>query len=157
MILQIHDRCYRLGCRWFVVTTYNKWAFGVFSKGSALAESYYDCIFLIYLFAGWTSAFITPPKPYDSVEPTILQCLVFWIQSSMDCSGKWDIDEVSAGMRSRPRYDIRCPKRRAEDEDVVDPARIRRRSSHTLPSRVCLASDFAFTNEAAALAVAFAR
>ncbi|KAF9520858.1 hypothetical protein BS47DRAFT_1286640 [Hydnum rufescens UP504] len=136
--MKIHDRCHRLGCRWFVVTTYNTWAFGVFSKG-------------------WTSAFITRPKPYCSVAPTILQCLVYWIQSSMDCSGKWDIDEVSVGVRPPSHYDISSRKRGVEDEDLVVPTKTRRRSSYALPSRVCSVSDFAFTDETAALAVALAR
>ncbi|KAG8729541.1 hypothetical protein FRC12_020897, partial [Ceratobasidium sp. 428] len=68
----IYDDCVRGNTHYFVLTTYNEWAFGAFSRG-------------------WTTAWITPPKPYDAGSatapgPTILQSLLFWMHSAQQFS-----------------------------------------------------------------------
>ncbi|CAE6520126.1 unnamed protein product [Rhizoctonia solani] len=64
----IYDDCVRGGTHYFVLTTYNEWAFGAFSRG-------------------WTTAWVTPPKPYNAGSPTvpgptILQSILFWMHSA---------------------------------------------------------------------------
>ncbi|KAF8610402.1 hypothetical protein BDV93DRAFT_517527 [Ceratobasidium sp. AG-I] len=64
----IYDDCVRGDTHYFVLTTYNEWAFGAFSRG-------------------WTTAWITPPKPYNAGSPsvpgpTILQSILFWMHSA---------------------------------------------------------------------------
>ncbi|CAE6403061.1 unnamed protein product [Rhizoctonia solani] len=64
----IYDDCVKGGTHYFVLTTYNEWAFGAFSRG-------------------WTTAWITPPKPYNTGSPTIpgptiLQSILFWMHSA---------------------------------------------------------------------------
>ncbi|CAE7202335.1 unnamed protein product [Rhizoctonia solani] len=64
----IYDDCVRGGTHYFVLTTYNEWAFGAFSRG-------------------WTTAWVTPPKPYNAgcptvPGPTILQSILFWMHSA---------------------------------------------------------------------------
>ncbi|KAG9087920.1 hypothetical protein FRC06_002306, partial [Ceratobasidium sp. 370] len=68
----IYDDCVRGDTHYFVITTYNEWAFGAFSRG-------------------WTTAWITPPKPYNAGSasvpgPTILQSLLFWMHSAQQFS-----------------------------------------------------------------------
>ncbi|CEL52141.1 hypothetical protein RSOLAG1IB_00679 [Rhizoctonia solani AG-1 IB] len=64
----IYDDCVRGGTHYFVLTTYNQWTFGAFSRG-------------------WTTAWVTPPKPYDAGSPTVpgptvLQSILFWMHSA---------------------------------------------------------------------------
>ncbi|CAE6393229.1 unnamed protein product [Rhizoctonia solani] len=64
----IYDDCVRGGTHYFVLTTYNQWAFGAFSRG-------------------WTTAWVTPPKPYNAGSPTVpgptvLQSILFWMHSA---------------------------------------------------------------------------
>ncbi|CAE6509536.1 unnamed protein product [Rhizoctonia solani] len=64
----IYDDCVKGGTHYFVLTTYNEWAFGAFSRG-------------------WTTAWVTPPKPYNAGSPTvpgptILQSILFWMHSA---------------------------------------------------------------------------
>ncbi|KIM27936.1 hypothetical protein M408DRAFT_9134 [Serendipita vermifera MAFF 305830] len=64
---KIYDECTRANCRWFVVTTYYQWTFGVFSEG-------------------FQAAFITldvpSPRPYVPYI-TPLQALHYWLASAM--------------------------------------------------------------------------
>ncbi|KEP54878.1 hypothetical protein V565_011720 [Rhizoctonia solani 123E] len=59
----IHDRCEEHQCHFFIVTTYEQWAFGCFSKE-------------------WTHAFITQPYSYSDYRPTIMERTLHWILSA---------------------------------------------------------------------------
>ncbi|KAF8610430.1 hypothetical protein BDV93DRAFT_15907 [Ceratobasidium sp. AG-I] len=59
----IHDRCEEHQCHFFIVTTYDQWAFGCFSKE-------------------WTRAFITSPYSYDDTRPTIMERTLHWVLSA---------------------------------------------------------------------------
>ncbi|TFK76471.1 hypothetical protein BDN72DRAFT_237532 [Pluteus cervinus] len=72
---KIWDLCVRRNTHWFVITTYNQWAFGVFS-------------------AGWTSVFISTIYPFDLHGPTILECLVYWVASAMHIPGAGELPQV---------------------------------------------------------------
>ncbi|KAF8959061.1 hypothetical protein BDZ97DRAFT_1423631 [Flammula alnicola] len=61
---KIWDTCYSNNCRWFVLTSYTQWVFGVFSKTMR-------------------TAFLSSIYKYDSTSPTILELLTYWIASSM--------------------------------------------------------------------------
>ncbi|KAJ3998183.1 hypothetical protein F5050DRAFT_1806143 [Lentinula boryana] len=61
---KLWDLCVRRNTPWFVLTSYNHWTFGMFSKG-------------------WTAAFISGVYEYDHHSPTITECLTFWIASAM--------------------------------------------------------------------------
>ncbi|QRV86487.1 hypothetical protein RhiJN_14505 [Ceratobasidium sp. AG-Ba] len=84
----IYDDCVRGNTHYFVLTTYNQWAFGAFSRG-------------------WTTAWVTPPKPYNAGNasapgPTILQSLLFWMHSAQQFS----LSEQSTTRQERTR-DVR--------------------------------------------------
>ncbi|KAG8932551.1 hypothetical protein FRC02_000929 [Tulasnella sp. 418] len=76
---ELYSRCWATNARWFVVTTYENWIFGVFSET-------------------WESAAITAIHPYTSKQPNIIECLFFWLFSAMH-QDRWDwaykIPEVS--------------------------------------------------------------
>ncbi|KAF8710213.1 hypothetical protein RHS03_02306, partial [Rhizoctonia solani] len=59
----IHDRCEERQCRFFIITTYEQWAFGCFSKE-------------------WTHAFITQPYSYSDSRPTIMERTLHWVLSA---------------------------------------------------------------------------
>ncbi|CAE6349468.1 unnamed protein product [Rhizoctonia solani] len=59
----IHDRCEEHQCHFFIVTTYDQWAFGCFSKE-------------------WTHAFITQPYSYSDSRPTIMERTLHWVLSA---------------------------------------------------------------------------
>ncbi|CAE6509411.1 unnamed protein product [Rhizoctonia solani] len=59
----IHDRCEEHQCHFFIVTTYEQWAFGCFSKE-------------------WTHAFITQPYSYSDSQPTITERTLHWVLSA---------------------------------------------------------------------------
>ncbi|KAG9103020.1 hypothetical protein FRC06_000468 [Ceratobasidium sp. 370] len=59
----IHDRCEEHQSHFFIVTSYEQWAFGCFSKA-------------------WTRAFITPPYAYSDARPTIMERTLHWVLSA---------------------------------------------------------------------------
>ncbi|KAG8958972.1 hypothetical protein FRC05_008259 [Tulasnella sp. 425] len=61
---QVYDYCVTQGNYFFVLTSYEFWAFGVFS-------------------VDYTSAQVTDPISYDSKKPTVLASLMYWTQSAM--------------------------------------------------------------------------
>ncbi|KAG8911308.1 hypothetical protein FRC01_005781, partial [Tulasnella sp. 417] len=73
---QIYDYCVIQGNFFFILTTYDYWAFGVFS-------------------ADYTAAQVTDPLPYDLSEPNILECLLYWTQSARLVPGMFEIPLVS--------------------------------------------------------------
>jgi len=72
---KIWDLSIETNCPWFVLSTYWGWVFGVFSKGRSRA---------------WISSVIK----YSDDDPTVLECLVYWICSSMRLPGGFEIPEV---------------------------------------------------------------
>ncbi|KAL0946926.1 hypothetical protein HGRIS_013087 [Hohenbuehelia grisea] len=65
---KIWDTCVEKDTRWFVVTTYQQWVFGVFTKG-------------------WTTAYVTSPYECDEYGPTILEFLTYWVACAMQLPG----------------------------------------------------------------------
>ncbi|KAF9069660.1 hypothetical protein BDP27DRAFT_1222193 [Rhodocollybia butyracea] len=61
---KLWDLCVSKNTPWFVLTSYNHWTFGMFSKG-------------------WTSAFISGVYEHKTFSPTVVECLTFWIASAM--------------------------------------------------------------------------
>ncbi|KAI0062287.1 hypothetical protein BV25DRAFT_1825729 [Artomyces pyxidatus] len=61
---QLYDMCTANKTPWFVLTNYQSWVFGVFSRG-------------------WTNVFIVSNQRHDSIRPTVLETLLYWICSSM--------------------------------------------------------------------------
>lgn len=59
----IHDRCEEHQCHFFIVTSYEQWAFGCFSEE-------------------WTRAFISSPYSYDEDRPTIMERTLHWVLSA---------------------------------------------------------------------------
>ncbi|WOO78950.1 uncharacterized protein LOC62_02G002487 [Vanrija pseudolonga] len=60
--------CKRLNTRWFAITDWKRWTFGCFSDDQ-------------------THAWISPIIQYDSRDPTVLQALFYWAQSSRGKEG----------------------------------------------------------------------
>lgn len=77
---KVWDSCFSCDCRWFVVTTYRYWVFGVFSPD-------------------WGDVFVSPLYTYDSCDPTILELLLFWVVSAMGYEGGWIPPETRAGSK----------------------------------------------------------
>ncbi|KAI6167044.1 hypothetical protein EDD17DRAFT_1542593 [Pisolithus thermaeus] len=71
--------------RWFVVTTYRYWVFGVFSPD-------------------WSDVFVSPLYKYDSCDPTILELLLFWVVSAMGYEGGWTPPET----RTQLKLPVQC-------------------------------------------------
>ncbi|KAG8918926.1 hypothetical protein FRC01_001578 [Tulasnella sp. 417] len=69
---QIYDYCHGQGRHYFVLTTYEYWVFGVFSLN-------------------FTSAQVSDIIPYSHTEPTVLECITYWVQSSMFVPGCFEI------------------------------------------------------------------
>ncbi|KII88526.1 hypothetical protein PLICRDRAFT_627362 [Plicaturopsis crispa FD-325 SS-3] len=78
---KIWDLCVRKGTPWFVVSTYMGWVFGAFS-------------------AGWTKAWVSPIKEFDAYDPSVIQCLVYWLAAAGGLKGCWEIPKVC----SEPKY-----------------------------------------------------
>ncbi|KDQ60847.1 hypothetical protein JAAARDRAFT_55585 [Jaapia argillacea MUCL 33604] len=72
---KLSDLCLSKHCPWFVLSTCWGWVFGAFSNG-------------------WTRAFVSPIISFDSEEPTVLSCLVYWFASSTGLPGTWKIPKV---------------------------------------------------------------
>ncbi|KDQ21374.1 hypothetical protein BOTBODRAFT_25814 [Botryobasidium botryosum FD-172 SS1] len=81
---QIFDYVVAQGTHYFILSTYHGWVFGCFSEM-------------------YTTAWVTPPKPHDTKGPTIIQCLLYWIQSSMSAEGGFVIPEVRGEPKILPR------------------------------------------------------
>lgn len=50
----------------------------------------------------YTSASVTEPLPYNLQGPTILQCIIYWLQSSLFLPGSFEIPEVSNTIHPNP-------------------------------------------------------
>ncbi|KAJ4487985.1 hypothetical protein J3R30DRAFT_3654361 [Lentinula aciculospora] len=61
---KLWDLCVKRNTPWFILTSYNHWTFGMFSRG-------------------WTAAFISGVYEHNNYSPTITECLTFWIASAM--------------------------------------------------------------------------
>ncbi|KDQ14079.1 hypothetical protein BOTBODRAFT_55793 [Botryobasidium botryosum FD-172 SS1] len=72
---QIYDYAIVQGARFFIVSTYESWVFGCFSKN-------------------YSTAWVAPPIHYNSRGPTLVQYLIYWVQSAMSAEGGWLIPEV---------------------------------------------------------------
>jgi len=103
---KVWDECFRRRCHWFVITTYWGWAFGAFSQG-------------------WTVGYISNFHLSGQLQPTILECLIFWLGSSMGKSGGWQIPEVSREPAFIPRQipctfrDIILPSQYVQDRSAL--------------------------------------
>ncbi|KAF8843938.1 hypothetical protein BDN67DRAFT_963422 [Paxillus ammoniavirescens] len=62
---KLWDICVRKQCFYFIVTSYQQWAFGVFSDG-------------------WTKAYISPPFDARAREPTVMHVILYWLASALD-------------------------------------------------------------------------
>ncbi|KAF9241359.1 hypothetical protein BU15DRAFT_73485 [Melanogaster broomeanus] len=62
---KIWDLCVRKQCFYFIVTSYQQWAFGVFSDG-------------------WTRAYISPPFDARARQPTVMHAILYWLSSALD-------------------------------------------------------------------------
>ncbi|EGN97568.1 hypothetical protein SERLA73DRAFT_161551 [Serpula lacrymans var. lacrymans S7.3] len=62
---RIWDICTSKRSPYFILTSYQKWIFGSFSRG-------------------WTAAFVSPVYDSSSHNPTIIQALVYWLASAAD-------------------------------------------------------------------------
>ncbi|KAG8914549.1 hypothetical protein FRC01_004011 [Tulasnella sp. 417] len=69
---QLYDYCHGQGHHYFILTTYDHWVFGVFSLN-------------------FTSAQVSDVIPYSHTEPTVLECITYWVQSSMFVPGCFEI------------------------------------------------------------------
>lgn len=50
----------------------------------------------------YTSAAVTEPLPYDLEGPTILQCIKYWLQSSLFLPGSFEVPEVRSDVEAKP-------------------------------------------------------
>lgn len=79
---QLWDICKQKNTRWFILTNYTDWVFGCFSRGQlSILRLVLD---INAKFLGWTRGFVTEVTTADAKNPTVLQCLLYWLTSSMD-------------------------------------------------------------------------
>ncbi|KAG9017523.1 hypothetical protein FRB90_000948 [Tulasnella sp. 427] len=71
VLAQVYDYCFNQDHCFWIITTYEYWVFGVFSKDYELA-------------------LVTEPISFDNASPTVLQCIVYWLQSSVFRAGAFE-------------------------------------------------------------------
>ncbi|KAG8918178.1 hypothetical protein FRC01_002018 [Tulasnella sp. 417] len=81
VLAQVYDYCREQKHHFFIITTYEYWMFGVFLQD-------------------YTVAAVTKPVPYDHKGPTIIQCITYWLQSSLFLPGSFEIPEDSMVLNS---------------------------------------------------------
>ncbi|KAF9451052.1 hypothetical protein P691DRAFT_663990 [Macrolepiota fuliginosa MF-IS2] len=94
---KLWDTCVQHNTKWFILTSWNVWAFGGFSDG-------------------WCSGYISDIWHLDEHTPTVLECITFWIASAMECEDGYQRPKVGCVDLSSPRY-INMPARL---HDVLD-------------------------------------
>ncbi|KAJ7079296.1 hypothetical protein B0H15DRAFT_518829 [Mycena belliarum] len=79
---KLWDICVQRKTRWFILTSYEQWVFGVFSEG-------------------WTIGFVSEVMQFDAQGPTVLEALAFWIACAMRLPGCRSVpkvrEEITAG------------------------------------------------------------
>ncbi|KAI6031808.1 hypothetical protein BKA83DRAFT_4205609 [Pisolithus microcarpus] len=60
----VWDTCVRRQSTYFVVTSYQQWVFGAFSRG-------------------FTNAFVSPPMGAQSRDPTVIHAAIYWLASAL--------------------------------------------------------------------------
>ncbi|KAJ3571878.1 hypothetical protein NP233_g3450 [Leucocoprinus birnbaumii] len=93
------DTCVKNNTKWFVITSWNVWAFGCFSDG-------------------WCSAVISDIWHLDEHTPNVLECLTYWIASAMGRSGAYRKPKVPEPLNAL-QAEIELPITQAE---TVTPA-----------------------------------
>lgn len=61
---KLWDTCVRRQSTYFVVTSYQQWVFGAFSRG-------------------FTNAFVSPPMAAQSCDPTVIHAAIYWLASAL--------------------------------------------------------------------------
>ncbi|KAI0788919.1 hypothetical protein BC629DRAFT_469218 [Irpex lacteus] len=94
----IHGRCKADNIDHFVLTTYEHWVFGAFAAGQYPNASNEAKRLIDTTSADHPTAYISPPIPRSSTDPTIMEMLMFWtLSSASDGEGWWapafDADE----------------------------------------------------------------
>ncbi|KAJ7279692.1 hypothetical protein C8J57DRAFT_1303986 [Mycena rebaudengoi] len=82
---KIWDTCVCRKTRWFALTSYNQWVFGAFSEG-------------------WTVGFVSEVYYFDSIGPTILELLSFWIACAMRLPGGAVLPKVRERLTAGPPH-----------------------------------------------------
>ncbi|KAI0319369.1 hypothetical protein OF83DRAFT_1110700 [Amylostereum chailletii] len=85
---KVYDTCVAKGCRYFILSNYNSFALGVFTEG-------------------YTTAFVVKGPDCTSTKPNILECLFYWIASSMRVPSSFCVPEVG-DEHSRPFDECPC-------------------------------------------------
>ena len=94
---KLYDICRDSGYKWFVITTYNHWIFGTWSAGRNTSLN-------LVIFArshngrsiDWSGVEITQVLPFDKTRiVTLVEILVFWVQSSRGKVRYWHPAPVS--------------------------------------------------------------
>ncbi|KAF8628442.1 hypothetical protein AX15_003958 [Amanita polypyramis BW_CC] len=99
---KLWDICVDRQTPWFILTSYNHWVFGAFSRG-------------------WTTAFVSRIYDYEYFSPTIVECLTYWVASALHIRGTWKIPDVSEPLEGIV-HPIEVPDREPFDDDMSDPA-----------------------------------
>jgi len=84
---KLWDGCDRSKCPFFVVSTYVGWVFGAFSSG-------------------WTTAFVSRVYPSDSMDPTIVLALTYWLSCAMGCPDGWSVPILEEELMEHSRREI---------------------------------------------------
>ncbi|KAG8943421.1 hypothetical protein FRC04_002886 [Tulasnella sp. 424] len=82
-LAQVYDYCKEQEHCFWIITTYEYWVFGVFSKD-------------------YKTAMVTEPLAYDRVKPTILECIIYWLQSAHFRPGSFEIPKATKLPSTRP-------------------------------------------------------
>lgn len=72
---RLHDFCYGHDSHYFIVATYEQWAFGCFSSF-------------------WGTGYVAPPMNFDAKAPTVIQAAMYWLDSAREHPQGYQIPET---------------------------------------------------------------
>ncbi|KAJ7740446.1 hypothetical protein DFH07DRAFT_965335 [Mycena maculata] len=72
----VWDTCVVSKTRWFALTSYDQWVFGLFSEGR------------------WTIGFVSRVYQFDACHPTVLEVLAFWVACAARLPGWQGLPKV---------------------------------------------------------------
>lgn len=98
---KLWDTCVHNQTPFFILTSYQQWAFGMFSRG-------------------WTTAFVSPVIDAQSRSPTVMHALLYWLCSALRAPGGFvqpvEVVEPVRNIISDDEFELPIPKVEKEPE-----------------------------------------
>ncbi|KAH9901291.1 hypothetical protein C8Q73DRAFT_677368 [Cubamyces lactineus] len=119
---KVWDLCRQKRAHWFVLTSYDHWAFGCFTRGAPL------CLLrvmqeMMQRSSGWTHAYVSPVMSDYPGEPTIVQCLLFWFSNAVadlvEPEHAWQLPVMPEPIEDREEEIVHTMPDRNDDDDPI--------------------------------------